>query len=361
MFNPTAIQTIERLAKEHNFEPAVLQAVVEVESDGVATTVVDGKHEPLIRFEGHYFYRRLKGSKREYARQEGLAHPTAGRVKNPKTQAGRYRLLSRATNIDAVAAFESVSWGVGQVMGAHWKTLEFASPDEMLTMVRTGVAGQVEVMVRYIVKFDLLDELQRKDFTAFARGYNGANYARNAYHTRMAAAYKRLTGETPISAARSMLRMGSKGARVRELQNLLVRAGYSLKIDGDFGVATKDALKAFQVAQKIQVDGVAGPETMRALSEFRVAPEDTPGDLPIKDVPEVKDAITAVIPITTIAAAKDKIIEIADQLIGLDFGMAQTIGNVLMTGAGLIAVGMTAYAIYGVWKSRKTYEGDVFE
>ena len=36
--------------------------------------------------------------------------------------------------------------------------------------------------------------LRAKNWAGFARAYNGPGYARRGYHTRMAAAYKRLKG-----------------------------------------------------------------------------------------------------------------------------------------------------------------------
>ena len=74
---------------------------------------------PLIRWEGHYFYQRVPRGLRRRALEEGLAHPNAGGVKNPKSQQGRYDLLERAKRVDEAAALSSCSWGLGQVMGAH--------------------------------------------------------------------------------------------------------------------------------------------------------------------------------------------------------------------------------------------------
>ncbi|WP_309086373.1 N-acetylmuramidase domain-containing protein, partial [Chelativorans sp.] len=295
MLDTATARAVRRIAARMKVEAEVLMAVIEVESDGKTYATVEGRKEPLIRFEGHYFDRRLTGKERERARKEGLAHPNAGAVKNPSSQAARWRMLRAAMAIDEDAALESASYGVGQVMGAHWKALGYESVQAMVAAVRKDVAGQIEAMACYIEKFGLADELQRKDFTAFARGYNGPGYSRNRYHTKMAAAYARLSGKKPVSAASGMLRMGSKGARVRELQALLVRAGYAVKVDGDYGPSTKAALTEFQRARKITADGVAGPETMRALSSFKVAPEEVPGSLGPLETEEAKQGGAAVV------------------------------------------------------------------
>jgi hypothetical protein len=74
-------------------------------------------------------------------------------------------------------------------MGAHWKGLGFGSVTELVNLARRNVAGQVEIMARFIERdAALLTALRKADWPAFARGYNGANYAKNAYDTKMAKA-----------------------------------------------------------------------------------------------------------------------------------------------------------------------------
>lgn len=67
----------------------------------------------------------------------------------------------------------------------------------------------------------------------------------------------------PIS---QVLRRGAQNEQVKTLQYLLNEAGFELKIDGDFGRTTEDALKKFQKKSGIRVDGRAGPQTIEALT-----------------------------------------------------------------------------------------------
>ncbi|MCT7375474.1 N-acetylmuramidase domain-containing protein [Chelativorans salis] len=359
MFDEATVRAVERIAARTKTEPAAWLAVAEVESAGRVFAVVGGKHEPLIRFEGHYFDRRLTGEKRDRARREGLAHPNAGAVKNPAGQAARWRLLARAMEIDAEAALESTSWGLGQVMGAHWQWLGFKTVKGLVGLARKDAAGQIELMARYVEKAGLVDELQRKDFSAFARGYNGPGFAKHGYHTKMARAYERLSGAKPVSAATGMLRMGSKGARVLELQVLLRRAGHAVEVDGDYGPATKDAVMAFQRAGGLAVDGVAGPETMRALQAFRKAPDERPGEPRVTEVPEVRDAAKGLGPVAIVMSIRDQIAELGYSLFGIEIETAQTVANGLLAVSGLIGAGLAVYGLYGWWRSRQTEEGDV--
>ncbi|MEL4071098.1 N-acetylmuramidase family protein [Ochrobactrum sp. GPK 3] len=191
MFDRQTIDAMTAMAKQGQIEPAALLAVAEVESGGRALYDVDGHKEPAIRFEGHYFDRRLSGRIRDYARKNGLSAPEAGKIANPKSQGDRWLLLERAMGLDKKAALESTSWGLGQVMGAHWEWLGFAAVDALVAEARGSVAGQVRLMLRFIEKAGLADAMRACDWRGFAKRYNGPSFARNNYDTRMAAAYAR--------------------------------------------------------------------------------------------------------------------------------------------------------------------------
>ncbi|GLS32800.1 Protein of unknown function [Mesorhizobium albiziae] len=191
MFPKNVTAEIVAVAVEFGIEPAALLAIAEVESAGRAYAVIDGRDEPVIRFEGHYFDRRLSDRKRQAARAAGLASPQAGAIANPATQPARWRLLARAEAVDRKAAHESVSWGLGQVMGAHWAWLGYASVDALVAEARAGIGGQVRLMVRYIDRAGLRKAIRERDWKAFARGYNGPDFARHGYDRKMAAAYER--------------------------------------------------------------------------------------------------------------------------------------------------------------------------
>ena len=62
-----------------------------------------------------------------------------------------------------------------------------------------------------------------------------------------------------------MLREGAHGADVVRLQRLLNAGGASLHVDGDFGNATKMAVKKYQSDKGLVADGVAGRYTWDAL------------------------------------------------------------------------------------------------
>lgn len=273
MFDAMLKSEISAISRAMGLEPAVLLAVTEVESGGRLGASINGRTEPLIRFEGHYFYRLLPQAKRNLAVATGLASSRAGKIKNPLRQVGRWKLLSRAQEIDCPAALASCSWGCGQVMGAHWRWLGYANIDALVAQARDGAAGQVHLMARYIEKAGLVEKLASRDWKGFARAYNGPAYRKNKYDVRMMRAYMRFRGVgglenghgRPARHLMSMLRMGSVGADVQTLQQNLSGLGYSLQVDGDFGPATERMLMDFQRENGLKPDGVFGPKTLEML------------------------------------------------------------------------------------------------
>lgn len=71
------------------------------------------------------------------------------------------------------------------------------------------------------------------------------------------------------SSTAGVLRIGSTGAKVKELQRVL-NAWYpaarpALRVDGIYGAKTAGRVRYMQARSRIQVDGIAGPETLGVL------------------------------------------------------------------------------------------------
>jgi N-acetylmuramidase/Putative peptidoglycan binding domain len=265
MFTPEITQEITQAARAANIDPAALLSVVEVESAGKFFARVKGRDEPLIRFECHYFDRRLSAEVRAKAREAGLSSPLAGKVPNPRLQEDRWALLERACAFSRTAALESVSWGIGQIMGAHWKALGFGSVEKMVDLARSGAAGQIRLLILFLEKNGLIPLLNAHDWPGFARRYNGPAYRRYAYDTKLAIACARHKAAAPSPALPEQ--------SVKDLQHALSAAGFAAAPTGIFDEATRAALIAFQKARGLAADGIAGPKTWAALREAAETPQ----------------------------------------------------------------------------------------
>jgi len=268
MLSKEDCETIATAAAAEDLPAAAVRAVVEVESGGRLFARVGGRDEPLIRFEGHYFDRLCKPSVRAKARRAGLASPHAGAVANPSAQPARWALLRRAASLDHDAAYEATSWGLGQVMGAHWRRLGYGGIDALVAAARSGLSGQIELLLRFVRITGLAASLRSCDWNAFARGYNGPAYRRNRYGERLRSAYAACVGGAGANDAASVyLRAGDCGERVVSLQRQLAANGARLPVDGRFGPRTEAALVAFQRRNGLDADGICGPVTMQALAK----------------------------------------------------------------------------------------------
>lgn len=248
-------EAVRAKAKQVKIDEAALLAVVDVESAG-EPFYSDG--QPVMRFEGHYFYNRLSGKVRQQAVSAGLASPKVGGVPNPSTGQARYELLKRAMAIDPDAALESTSWGLGQVMGANWEDLGRSSVQELVEDAHT-IDGQIDMMTDFIEVNGLDDDIRRHDWAGFAKGYNGPSYKKNKYDIKLKKAFEKYSKKSGDEIAEN---------EVKQLQiQLNAVLGTKIAIDGDYGPETEGAVRQFQIQFALTVDGLAGPLTKKALAE----------------------------------------------------------------------------------------------
>jgi len=82
-----------------------------------------------------------------------------------------------------------------------------------------------------------------------------------------------VTPDPSLPTAAPVMRTGSKGQEVKDLQTRLSALGfYSGKIDGEFGPGTKEAVTAFQKANGLEADGIVGEETRELLFSVNAKP-----------------------------------------------------------------------------------------
>lgn len=252
--------------------PSRVRALIEVETSGRG---FDRQKRPRILFERHKFYKYVPVSLRSRAVKAGLANPRAGGYGKFSEQ---YPKMRRAISIDEESALLSASYALGQIMGFNHKLAGHANVYQLIEYAKRGEAEQIVQIVTFVKSVGLQDELRRGDWKGVARGYNGVAYARNKYDIKLARADKKfaylnegvfipeaiVADRPPIP---NIYKLGDEGLRIIELQKDLVRLGYEIDVDGDFGPQTKKAVRFFQRSHGLSVDGVVGPKTMGAIDQ----------------------------------------------------------------------------------------------
>ena len=172
---------------------AALRAVIDVEVGNRSGFDSDGN--PTILFEPHILWREL-GKVFYIAKRKQLADLFPD-ICNPTWNKSLYNVrpqhqkLYVASVLHWEAAHKSASYGIGQVMGFNAPSLGYKSIKEFVDAMHESEAKQLDAMIRYITVNNLKGALIRKDWAAFAKGYNGAGYRANKYDDKLAAAYRK--------------------------------------------------------------------------------------------------------------------------------------------------------------------------
>lgn len=248
---PMTEGAIEQAARTLGCEIAAIRAIIDVESRG--GFLPDGR--PRILFERHYFSRLTERAHDDSAPE--ISAPDWGGYRGGASEHDR---LQQALGLAPDAALRSASWGAFQIMGDNHKAAGFADVRSFCDAMCDFEDEQLEAFVAFIQARGLADELRRRDWTSFARAYNGPHYARNRYDAKLQAAYELHAGGGPRAHGPRTLRIGDEGPDVQALQRRL-----KIVADGDFGPATKAAVVKIQKQLGLVADGVVGAVTRRAL------------------------------------------------------------------------------------------------
>jgi hypothetical protein len=212
---------------------------------------------PLILFERHIFHRETAG--RHDAVAPEISQPGMGGYGGGGAR--QYERLAQALAFDRRAALRSASWGIGQVMGFNAERAGFADAEAMVAAMSDTEDVQLRAMVGEIVTGNLHRSLRAHDWTSFARGYNGANFAVNQYDTRRAAAYQRFAlGPLP-------------DLTVRAAQMSLMYVGFDPgPVDGMLGRRTRSAVVDFQQKEALAASGNLDDATLERLRSRTALP-----------------------------------------------------------------------------------------
>lgn len=166
-----------------------LKAVDTVESGGAGW---DDKGLLKALYERHYFWRRVR------VLIPFLANPKPGGYTNDADKDGindSWEKLADAAMRNPLAAFESVSFGRFQIMGAHAASLGYGNAVEFAWALSRDEAAHYRALAAFIRVNGLQPAFvalstDPETCRAFARGYNGSAYAKHGYHVKLARAMR---------------------------------------------------------------------------------------------------------------------------------------------------------------------------
>lgn len=175
-------------------EVAAIQAVAEVETVGAA---FDDTGRPTILFERHIFHRETAG--RYSTRHPDLSNPVPGGYGRYSEQ---YVRLERAFRLDASAALKSASWGRFQIMGFNHARAGFSTVQRFVRAMAASERAHLLAFVAFVQSDPkALVAIRDKDWAEFAVRYNGKDYRKNSYDTKLEAAYQKFLRSAPGAAS----------------------------------------------------------------------------------------------------------------------------------------------------------------
>lgn len=169
---------------------AAVQAVAAVESSGKG---FNPEGFPLTLFEGHWFYKYTNG--KFAASEPTLCYPTWTKQFYGKTWKEEKDRLDRAIQLDRTSALLSASWGMFQIMGGNFTYCGCKTIQQFVNAMCKDENSQLELFTNYVINRGLADELRDLRWADFARLYNGPGYKKNAYDTKLDAAYKKYAAQ----------------------------------------------------------------------------------------------------------------------------------------------------------------------
>lgn len=178
-------------ARRLRCDEASIRSVTDVEARGAGFLYDDDAKEWRIKilFERHIMYRLLnKKNGRDKALAQVYANPDVVNTRPGGYSGGNaeHARLEKARRIDKDLGLESASWGMFQIMGFHWERLGFKSAVDYVLTVSKGEPEQLEAFCRFIeTDHRLLNAIRTGDWALFAEVYNGSDYKKNKYDTKM--------------------------------------------------------------------------------------------------------------------------------------------------------------------------------
>jgi len=275
---------LPRVGHEIGVGEDIIHGVMDVEAAGKST---DSKGRLKALYEPHVAYRNSRGAVREKLVKAGLAYPKWGEKSYPRDS---YPNILKAMAIDETVALLATSWGFPQILGENFALAGYDTVQDMVLDFLKDEDNQLEAMIRFVKAAGLDDELRvleaklkrgqritADDARPFVRGYNGSGYAKNDYHTKLAAAINKWAKipDTPWTPDDSPIVVevpadiydGKFHKEVEAVQVRLDELGYPEvgATDGKWGTKTRAAILAFRADKGLPLNPVIDAGLLAAL------------------------------------------------------------------------------------------------
>ena len=171
------------VAEELDVEVAAIKAVVEIEA-GKAMKGFWAPGIPVINFDRTMYLKyRSKAQNSSGAQGEKVPDGLTGYALKEWTE------LINARKNNAQGANLGTFWGMFQIGGFNYKLCGCSSVDEFVKRMAYSELEQLQLFAVFITNTGMVESLRKKNWSTFARKYNGPSYAKRGYHTKMAKAY----------------------------------------------------------------------------------------------------------------------------------------------------------------------------
>lgn len=174
----------KRVASRLGVEVAAIKAVVVIEA-GEKMEGFWAPGVPVVNFDRAMYNRYRNKSKSKGNPSEKVPSGLKGYPLSEWTQL----VNARRSNVDG--ANMGTFWGMFQIGGFNYKLCGCESVAEMVRLMSYSELEQLELFATFLINTGMVSDLRSKNWAAFAKKYNGPNYAKRGYHTKMANAYAR--------------------------------------------------------------------------------------------------------------------------------------------------------------------------
>lgn len=179
----------QKIAEELDIEVAAIKAVVRIEA-GAGLEGFFAPGVPVINFD-----RAMYNKARPVSNIKAPASETV--PSGIKSAYGRkeWSQLVAARKVNRDKANMGTFWGMFQIGGFNYKQCGCSSVQEMVDRMSYSEFEQLQLFANFIKNTGMLADLRAKNWSAFARKYNGTSYKSRGYHTRMAKEYAKFKAQ----------------------------------------------------------------------------------------------------------------------------------------------------------------------